>query len=279
MTLSGCGNKNEDLFKDYSLKGDSVTLEKYLIFLDNLSDFTNGVTDELMVFDEDGIRKADGWDEFLDGIYEERTPISPLIGDYIPSLGIHEAFDGLEDEEAVYMINKLYYFGEKLYLSLSDKKENQGKSYKDPIKIVDKYLESISNAEETDGYKFPHVTDFINVIDYKYIKTRDEKEYNDYYILRKSSLEELEFGKFKSIEALKQEIKDKVGLSPEITEHKEDYVKIVLDREIQEYNLIYDVTLTNRKGEKLYKKYLFNVSNDNPQYKLKIRYGVDLSEI
>lgn len=60
-------------------------------------------------------------------------------------------------------------------------------------------------------------------------------------------------------------------------EKGEGYFKVVINREINEFDLLYDIVLTNKKGEKLYKKVIFNVSDDNPQNILKVRYKIDLS--
>lgn len=281
LLLAGCNSKsNADLFTSYTMDTPMEFMEMLFFYLDNLPYYLDDQTENYYVIDDSGYEDRDSHNKLLAATFENRDEkIRLLIPGYMLKLDVEKTYGDMESEEAVYYKNKLFYLADKMYLSSVGEIDKKVKGESNPKKIVENYLDSIKNADETIKYKYPSVLDYKNVLNYKYIDTKQEKEFKDFYIISKEELKDnFGFDEYESIQAIKDKLKEKNGLPSKVEEYDEDKVKIILEREIKEYDLVYDIELTNQKGEKLYKKILFNISNDNPQNILKIRYKLDISK-
>lgn len=279
VILSGCQQKNQDdLFTSMELTPPFEYMEMYYYFLNNLPDYLNGNSDEYYVYDETGVRDEYLADKFIELTHDDDSePHRGLIMTYILNLSIEDLFGDVEGEEGIFYINKLYYLGDKMYLDSTNKTDAEINSESDPRKVVENYFNAIKNGDDTQGYKYPNVFDFYNVVNYTYIDTKKENKFTDYYIINKNDYEQYGFTKDDDIESIKNKLEEK-GLSVEISSFDDDgdTIKIDLNREIKEYDLVYDVEVTTKGGEKRLKKYLFNLSTDNPQNVLKIRYKIEI---
>lgn len=127
-------------------------------------------------------------------------------------------------------------------------------------RIVDKHLQSIKTGKG-DPYDTVDITKvegiFINVINYKYLSTLLKKRVqDDPMIFNRIMYEKYDRELFDSYEKYLQFHKELYGNRAKETEDS-----LIVESKDYHYEFIflYDVTITNRLGEKLYKKYLFEV--------------------
>lgn len=131
-------------------------------------------------------------------------------------------------------------------------------------RVVDKHLQSIKTGRG-DPYDTVDITKvksiFINVIDFKYLNTLlKERVLNDPMVFNRKWYEKYEKERFNSYEKFLQFEKDLYGNR---AKEAEDGLIIESNDYHYEFIFLYDVTITNRLGEKLYKKYLFEVKQSS----------------
>lgn len=127
-------------------------------------------------------------------------------------------------------------------------------------RVVDAHLKSIMTGTGN-PYATVDITKvkeiFINVLDFKYLNTlKKERVQNDPMVLNQKDYEEFYKKIYDSYEKFLQEMKRIYGDRATETEaglivKSEDYH--------YEFEFLYDVTITNKLGMKLYKKYVFEV--------------------
>lgn len=220
LSIVGCSEESEeDLFNTYSIYPNFEYMQMFLYYLNNLPYYLNDQTDEYYVIDSSGIEKEESLSKFLEANFEDETEkIRNIIPRYMFLLNLEKTFGDGESELANYYKNKLFYFGDKMYLSSVGELEAEVKGEKDPKKLINNYLEAIKNADATLEYKFPNVFDYYNVLDYKYLDTKESKTYKDFYIIQKYELEEgMGYKEFKTIEDLSEQITKKTGLEVKVT--------------------------------------------------------------
>lgn len=137
------------------------------------------------------------------------------------------------------------------------------------VSVVNAYLEASKNGESTYDFKKYGVDDFINVLNYKYLRITNTEEHpkivNYTYDFWEEYMKDihsswLEFKKFNlEIYGGKEGFEVLANDTKELEFKTGDYY--------DEYILLYDVELTNGLGQKIYKKVYFRVNNDNSDKK------------
>jgi 6-pyruvoyl-tetrahydropterin synthase len=127
-------------------------------------------------------------------------------------------------------------------------------------RIVDAHLKSIMTGNGN-PYATVDITKvkeiFINVLDFKYLNTfKKERVQNDPMVFNQKDYEEFYKKIYDSYEKFLQEMKRIYG--DRATETEEGLIVKSEDYHY-EFEFLYDVTLTNKLGMKIYKKYVFEV--------------------
>ena len=129
-------------------------------------------------------------------------------------------------------------------------------------KTVEGYLNSIKTGKGDPylwfGYTIPDKGIFINVIDYNHLTTVKKKIFREPYVYDREDYEKSIYMKelYPSFEEYLNGVLKTFG---EKAKRVGDTVVLASDEYHNEYELLYDVTITNRLGMKLYKKYVFTV--------------------
>lgn len=129
---------------------------------------------------------------------------------------------------------------------------------------VNNYLGAIKNGESTSDYRSTEVDDFINVLDYKFLSVKEQtkekkvltferEDWKDYWSKTTDA---------KDFIAFKNEIKG-IYSKGETIEDNLDRFTVSTGEYYNQVVLLYDVNLTNKLGQSLFKKVQFTVNNDN----------------
>lgn len=145
---------------------------------------------------------------------------------------------------------------------------------------VVKYIKAIQQGESTYDYVDSGVDDFINVLDYKYIRVVDKETPLKTYTIDYDMYEiEIEYGNGKEkyrdfddyfkqeLEYYKKQEKDE-GSKVKILNESTDSFEFTLGDTYTQVELLYDMEVTNGIGEKIYKKVYFTVNNEYDDYKI-----------
>lgn len=127
-------------------------------------------------------------------------------------------------------------------------------------RVVDAHLKSIMTGEGN-PYATVDITQvkelFINVLEFKYLNTlKKERVQNDPMVFNKKEYEEFYKKIYDSYEKFLQEMK---RIYDDRAIETEEGLIVKSDDYHYEFQFLYDVTLTNKLGMKLYKKYVFEV--------------------
>lgn len=135
-------------------------------------------------------------------------------------------------------------------------------------KVVDAHLKSIMSGEgnpysTVDILKVQEI--FINVIDYKYLTTlKKDRVLDKPFVLDKKRYDEFYYKVYKTYDEYLNKMQELYG---DRATRTEDGIVVQSDGYHYEFEFLYDITLTNKLGMKLYKKYVFQVSkSDLPDY-------------
>lgn len=143
-------------------------------------------------------------------------------------------------------------------------------------RVVTKYVKAIQRGESTYDYKKSLLMDdFIDVIDYKYIRvvskekrevtlTVDRKMYDSYVKYEIGSVKDFdtfeEFFEYERSEAAKREAQENTKYK--IINETDSSFTYTWGSTYDEYELLYDMQLTNGLGGLVYKKVYFTIDNE-----------------
>jgi uncharacterized membrane protein YvbJ len=138
--------------------------------------------------------------------------------------------------------------------------------------IVNKYLEASKNGESTYAYKKSNVDDFINVLDYKFINVKDKKQKPKILTIDYDLWEEFYKDQYSTFTEFADSMIAlyKTNANSEVLKKGPFTVEIKTGELYDELTLLYDLEVTNKLGQKIYKKVYFIVNNDNAEDKFEI---------
>jgi len=127
--------------------------------------------------------------------------------------------------------------------------------------VVDKHLHSIKSGKGN-PYSTVDVTKvekvFINVLDFKYLSTPKNVKVRNDPTVHDRHMYEIGYNKiYKTYEEYLDSMKELYG---DRTQEINDSIVVESNDFHYEFQFLYDVTITNKLGNKLYKKYLFDVA-------------------
>ncbi|KAF6630485.1 zinc ribbon domain-containing protein [Paenibacillus sp. EKM208P] len=137
---------------------------------------------------------------------------------------------------------------------------------------VDNYLNALQHGESVSKFKKDYFTDYVNVLDFKYINTREHLSYDgkqtltldeDWY----NKYEKQKFSSFIGFLIVKEaEYREK----PDYTILESNSEKLVVrDNKVgHSFSFLYDMQVTNGLGTPVYKKVTFDVDNFSGEYKI-----------
>lgn len=137
---------------------------------------------------------------------------------------------------------------------------------------VDNYLNAIQHGESVSKFKNEYFTDYVNVLDFKYINTREHLSYDGKQTL---TLDEDWYNKYE-----KQKFSSFMGfLIVKEAEYREntDYTilesnsekLVVRDNKVgHSFSFLYDMQVTNTSGTPTYKRVVFDIDNFSGKYKI-----------
>lgn len=137
---------------------------------------------------------------------------------------------------------------------------------------VDNYLNALQHGESVSKFKKDYFTDYVNVLDFKYINTREHLSYDgkqtltfdeDWY----NKYEKQNFSSFMGFLIVKEaEYREK----PDYTILESNSEKLVVrDNKVgHSFSFLYDMQVTNGLGTPVYKKVTFDVDNFSGEYKI-----------
>ncbi|KAF6626936.1 zinc ribbon domain-containing protein [Paenibacillus sp. EKM208P] len=137
---------------------------------------------------------------------------------------------------------------------------------------VDSYLSALQKGEYVGKFKSSDFDDYINVIDYKYVNTQDNSEYEGNEITTYDSeyydkyLKEV----YPTFDEFLQREKELHLDNKYFTVLENDSKKIVVqdNRVGKSFSFLYDMQVTNGLGTPVYKKVTFDVDNFSGNYKI-----------
>ncbi|GGF86385.1 hypothetical protein [Paenibacillus aceti] len=150
---------------------------------------------------------------------------------------------------------------------------------------VAKYIKAIQQGKSTYDYVESGVNDFINVLDYKFIRVIDKEKPLKTYTKDHDMYEiDVNYGngkeKYKDFnDYLKQELeyykeREKSDSEIKILRESTDSFEFTYGDTYDQIELLYDMEVTNGLGEKIYKKVYYTVDNNRSSKKFQI---VDIS--
>ncbi|MEK3910653.1 hypothetical protein [Paenibacillus sp. FSL H7-0331] len=134
-------------------------------------------------------------------------------------------------------------------------------------KVVSNYIGAIQKMESTYSFKDSNIEDFENVLEYKFVSYHDfTLEYKRITYDRKM-YDILEKNSGKSFSEFLTDVQKK---NPgRIEKVNTNEVVVWLDQRFDEVKLVYDLVVTNKLGQKIYKKVLFTVNNSEGTFKIR----------
>lgn len=140
------------------------------------------------------------------------------------------------------------------------------------IRVVNAHLEAIKSGKGNpyDTVELSEIDEiFINVIDYKYLNIEDKGEntVTEQIVYDRDWYEMLGYDKDKTYEEF---LNQKLDLWGDEARRVGDTVIASYDVTYKTFDLLYDVTITNRLGTQLFKKYVFEVRSKADESDFKI---------
>ena len=132
-------------------------------------------------------------------------------------------------------------------------------------RCVDNYLKASKNGESTSKYKDFYVDDFINVLDYKYLKSTASKE-NATTVITMDEWEDIYNREMGTFEKYKEHLKSIYTDSKVITDTTFRITFLHNNIFYDSVTLLYDMEVTNALGTRIYKKVEFEVDNETGEY-------------
>jgi len=134
--------------------------------------------------------------------------------------------------------------------------ESEGK------KVVEGYLNEVKDGEKTDDYITFDVDRFIDVFEYEFISAEEIEDEKNTLLYSRYSWEIYDAG-YETFEKYKEYVKGRENSKGlEVLSDNDDLLELWKDGEYKTvYKYLYNVTIANEGGEKLYKKIDFEVSD------------------
>ncbi|ANY68775.1 hypothetical protein BBD42_21615 [Paenibacillus sp. BIHB 4019] len=135
---------------------------------------------------------------------------------------------------------------------------------------VNKYLSAIKNGDSTSDFKEYDVDDFINVLDYKFLRVIYTSKAPEQLIINEGTYDKFHKDDYQSFDEWKESMKKDFKSFEVISEDDQEMIMQSLTETYDKVTLLYDVTVTNGLGESVYKKANFIVKNDEYDGKFRV---------
>ncbi|MDN4084087.1 hypothetical protein [Paenibacillus polymyxa] len=139
-------------------------------------------------------------------------------------------------------------------------------------RVVEAYLSDLQKGEYVDGYKSSSFDDYLNVISFKYVNTKNSLEYdgNEVTTYDREYYDKYVKEVYPTFEEFLQREKETYLEDKYSTILENDSQKIVVrnNRVGKSFRFLYDMQVTNKLGTPVYKKVTFAVDNFTGEYKI-----------